>query len=311
MEYYELLGLSREPFNDTADPYFLFESRHHRETLQRLEISVRLGRGLNLVFGDVGSGKTTLSQALEQSLLQEDSFCFGKVLDPSFASEVDFLEHLRLIFSIPGKKIRSPLSGKNLLKHFLFQKGVEEGKTVVLIIDEGQKLTPPHLETLRLLLNYQTPQKKLLNIIIFSQLELLSLIQNKPNFTDRIAVLQVLPPLSREETHQMIAFRLKRAGLQDGKDLYTAAAKDLIFRATQGRPRKITLLCHNSIEEAIIRDKTIVDEGLVSSILEQERKIEESLTGKEEPSLLQRVLNLPGHLFRLFSDGERRSAARR
>ncbi|MBI2263718.1 MAG: AAA family ATPase [Armatimonadetes bacterium] len=267
MEYYELLGLKLEPFMDTADPYFLYQSASHRECLHRLEISLRLGRGLNLVLGDVGTGKTTLAQALEQTLMNEEQFLLGKLLDPTFSSESQFLENIRMIFNIDGRASGSLLAAKNLVKNFLFRAGVEETRTVVLLIDEGQKLTSVYLETLRMLLNYQTPQKKLLNIVIFGQLELLSEIQQKPNFTDRISVFHILVPLTRDETHKMIDFRLARAGLPEGRELFTTEAKDFIFRETHGRPRKITLLCHEALEQLIVLNRNVVTEELLTGIL--------------------------------------------
>ncbi|MBM3462783.1 MAG: transposase [Armatimonadetes bacterium] len=269
MEYYESLGLVREPFMDTADPYFFYQSHSHKETLQRLEISVRLGRGLNLILGDVGTGKTTLAQALEMELIKDDTFVTCKIMDPTYSSEEEFLEAMLMLFQLEPQPGASRLSIKNTLKNHLYHLGVEQNKRVVLVIDEGQKLTYPCLENLRLFLNYQTPQRKLLNIVIFSQLEILPVIRAKANFTDRIAVLYKLEPFSREETHRMIDYRLQRAGLSKPRDLFTTEAKDLIFERTRGKPRRITMLCHNAVEEAIIRNQDTVDADIIRALTDR------------------------------------------
>ncbi|MDV7399630.1 ATP-binding protein, partial [Arthrospira platensis SPKY1] len=85
-------------------------------------------------------------------------------------------------------KYRSTLDYRDAIEQYLFQKGVEENKTIVLLIDEGQKLSPPFLEILRILLNYETNEYKLLQLVIFSQMELLPKIRKIPNFMDRICL---------------------------------------------------------------------------------------------------------------------------
>lgn len=286
MEYYESLGMVREPFLDTADPYFFYQSHSHKETLQRLEISVRLGRGLNLILGDVGTGKTTLAQALEQVLIQDDQFVVAKIMDPTYSSEEEFLENMLMLFGLEQPAGGSRLSIKNTLKNHFYHLGVERNKRVVLVIDEGQKLTYPCLENLRLFLNYQTPQRKLLNIVIFSQLEILPVIRAKANFTDRIAVLYMLEPFSREETHRMIDYRLQRAGLRPGRELFTGAAKDLVYEHTGGKPRRITMLCHNAIEEIIIQNKTQVDGDTIRALMERFRNLPDWDALAQEPQPL-------------------------
>lgn len=306
MEYYESLGLVREPFLDTADPYFFYQSQSHKETLQRLEISVRLGRGLNLILGDVGTGKTTLAQALEQVLIQDDQFVVAKIMDPTYSSEEEFLENMLMLFGLEQQPGGSRLSIKNQLKNHFYHLGVERNKRVVLVIDEGQKLTYPCLENLRLFLNYQTPQRKLLNIVIFSQLEILPVIRAKANFTDRIAVLYMLEPFSREETHRMIDYRLQRAGLRGGRELFTTEARDLVYEYTGGKPRRITMLCHNAIEEIIIQNKTVVDGAVIHALRERFRTLPDWDALAEEP---QPLVMSGGLRYSTPDDVARRAAA--
>ena len=97
MSYYTELGLTKEPFSTSPDPAFFFRSSSHAQALARLEIAIRLRRGLSLILGEVGTGKTTLARTLLANFPQEDGFSFHIVLDPSFESEYQFLLHLSRI----------------------------------------------------------------------------------------------------------------------------------------------------------------------------------------------------------------------
>lgn len=269
MSYYEVLSLRKEPFSTSPDPDFFYRSSAHNTALQRLEIAVRLRRGLSLILGDVGTGKTTLSRILIQLFGQEDNFIFHMMLDPSYKSEFQFLHSLTKMFNvIPA--FRSTLDYKEAIERYLFQKGVDENKTIVLIIDEGQKLSPTFLEILRTLLNYETNEYKLLQLVILAQMEILPRIRRIKNFYDRIILKYIINPLDENETREMIGFRLKQAGIGSGGALFTEGAVRMIYEKSSGYPRKISILCHNALEALVMHDKRIADEALINNIIEQE-----------------------------------------
>jgi len=279
MEYYELLGLKEEPFTSSPNPRFMFRSKEHRECLNRLEISVRLRRGLSVVLGRIGTGKTTLSRTLIQMFQQEqERYIFGLILDPIFPSEYVFLRNLMDLFHIKTRA-RSVLECKNVLESFLFQKGVEDGKTIVLVVDEGQNLTPTYLETLRNLLNFETNEYKLLQLVIFAQLDFLPRLSRNPNFEDRITTSYMLNPLNEADTKSMVEFRLKQAGLDDNRQIFTEDSLQEIYLVTRGYPRRVTNLCHNCIIEMLRNDKMIVDRDIVQYVISTEVPI----GGREKP----------------------------
>jgi len=272
MSYYKVLGLEKEPFSSSPDPQFFYRSASHHSALKRLEIAIRLRRGLCLILGDIGTGKTTLSRALLQTFRDENDFIFHMILNPSYKSEYQFLLSLVKMFNIVPT-FKSTLDFKEVLEKYLFQKGVEENKTIVLLIDEGQKLTPENLEVLRTLLNYETNEYKLLQLVIMAQIELLPRIKRIRNFMDRIVLKYTINPLDEIETKELIEFRLKQAGYNNQNSLFTDEAIRFLYQHTQGYPRRIALLCHDALETIVMKDRLVVDEEIINSLILQEAKL--------------------------------------
>ena len=271
MSYYTALGLASEPFSTSPDPTFFFRSSSHLQALTRIEIAIRLRRGLSLVLGEVGTGKTTLVRTLLASFPPEDGFSFHMILDPSFESEYQFLLHLCRLCGLQGA-FKSTLDCREAIQHHLFHRGVTEGKTVVLLIDEGQKLSVDMLEHLRVLLNYETNEYKLLQVVIFAQMELAGRIRRVKNFIDRVAMKYVINPLSEQETAEMIQFRLRSAGLPQGTTLFSPDALHAIHAFTQGYPRQIALVCHNALETLVMYEQPVVDSPLIQELIRHESR---------------------------------------
>lgn len=271
MSYYQALGLTKEPFSTSPDPAFFFRSSSHVQALTRLEIAIRLRRGLSLILGEVGTGKTTLARTLLGNFAQEDRVVFHIILDPSYESEYQFLLGLTRMFGVkPAYK--STLDCREAIEHHLFQAGVTEGKTTVLVIDEGQKMTLEMLENLRVLLNYETNEYKLLQVVIFSQMELLPRIKRIKNFIDRVALKYIINPLDEPETSELIRFRLSQAGLADGRQVFAPEAIRAIHHFTQGYPRKISMVCHNALEALVMHERQVIDEGLIQELIRDESR---------------------------------------
>lgn len=267
MEYYKLLQLDREPFSNSPDPDYFFQSRQHLECLQKLELALRLKRGLNVVIGDVGTGKTTLCRQLIRKFANEGDFESHLILDPSLNTPEEFLTVLYdLFYGHSPNDYPTATQLKEAIKQSLFTKGVDEQKTVVLIIDEGQKISLPCVEILRELLNYETNTFKLLQIVIFAQLEFDQILETHANFTDRINLLHYLSPMNFKDTRQMVQHRLKLSSSEPKpKKLFTLPAMWAIYRASRGYPRKIIHICHQSLLAMIIQNRSKAGWSLIQS----------------------------------------------
>jgi general secretion pathway protein A len=260
MDYFRILNLNKEPFSNSPEPEFFFQSAEHLACLQQLELSIRLRRGLNVVMGEVGTGKTTLCRQLilrfAESEEDRNEVMTYLLLDPSFSNSREFLATVAVTFGISVGSEESEWQIKESIKNDLFCKGVDEKKTVVLIIDEGQKLPGFCLEILREFLNYETNESKLLQIVIFAQNEFAQTLEALANFTDRINQFYKLKPLNFREMRAMIRFRLARAGRPAGiPELFTLPGLWAVYRATGGYPRRIITLCHQILLTLIIQNR--------------------------------------------------------
>jgi len=270
MSYYAALGLEKEPFSTSPDPGFFFLSEEHKAALRRLQIAISLRRGLCVILGDVGTGKTTLSRKLSRELRDDKNIRLHMVLNPYFKSEKQFLSRLAELFQIDLPPNASGLRCMEAIEKFLFRCGVEDRRTVVLLVDEAQILPDFVLEILRILLNYETNEYKILQLVLLGQMELLPRIRQMSNFWDRIALRYVLNPLGEQEVKELVDFRLRRAGYDGGEPLFTDEAIRMIWQYTGGYLRKLTLMCHNALESLVMYDRPHVDADIVDRLIEVE-----------------------------------------
>jgi general secretion pathway protein A len=263
MEYFNLLEFKKEPFSNSPEPEFLFASPQHNNCLQRIELAVRLRRGLNIVIGAVGTGKTTLCRKLIQQLsvpATSDSPDIETflLLDPAVESRLSFVKTVASILGISDISVDDhEWQIKEKIKTFLFEQGVQDQKNIVLIIDEGQKIPDDCLEILREFLNYETNSFKLLQIVIFAQPEFHKSLVARANLLDRVNSLYHLQPFSFRQTKAMIEYRISVASQDPSRQpLFTFGGLLAVYFATAGYPRKVVSLCHQVLLMLIIRGKS-------------------------------------------------------
>ncbi len=199
---------------------------------------------------------------LQRFQQESDYYRFHYILDPGFSSDFQFFNNLVSLFEIDPPR-RCTFEYREVIQQYLFRMGVEEARTIVLIIDEGQKLSRSHIELLRSLLNYETNEYKLLQVILFAQMEFLERIKELESFTDRVNMTQKFFPLDEVQTRKLIEYRLKVAGLNHGASLFTDDGHMAVFMNSMGYPRKIITLCHHALLTMMIRGNEKVDATVV------------------------------------------------
>ncbi len=194
------------------------------------------------------------------------------LLDPQFRSSKEFLKVLyEMIVGTDGAEL-SEWQMKEGLKNILFELSVNKGKTVVLLIDEGQKLRHDGIELLRELLNYETNSSKLLQIVIFAQNEFKEALQSYTNFADRISTILYIGPFVFRETAEMIKFRIRETQKHSADvQLFTFGALRAIHKASGGYPRKIVIICHKALLQIIMEHKSKVSAKTIKKITNKER----------------------------------------
>ena len=283
MELFESIGLKADPFTTSPNPDLFFPAKEHKQCLEGLELAIRMRRGLSVVRGGIGTGKTTISRKLIQNFSSDEDikFEFYPVLDPKFESELVLLQHLVDLFGIEEDAGKSVIDCRNQIEHHLIKAGVEDGRVLVLVIDEGQNLKGEFLDVFRTLLNFETDDFKLLQLVIFGQPEMTSIIHEYPNFEDRITFNFELGPLDFESVEGIIKHRLVEKGGGE-REYFSIDAIKAIHNQTQGYPRKINKLCHQLLLNMMSEKEEIVSINIVENTIGG--KVPDGLIDSENPA---------------------------
>ena len=250
--FVEAFGLTRDPFMDTADPSFYYETIACAHGRRRLADCLIEGRGLAVVVGPIGAGKTTLCNAVQEDVLARPGVRAGLILDPSFSDERELLGQVAAAFGVEVAHDATPREMKDAVKAELFA-SLGRGVQHILFIDEAHTLPEPLYEPLRGLLNYQVDERKLLSLALSGQMELVEALARHPSLTDRIATWIELGPLEESEAAALLDHRLRRAGFAGARSPFEPAAASLAWRLADGLPRRLTALARESMAVAAER----------------------------------------------------------
>jgi type II secretory pathway predicted ATPase ExeA len=265
--YLTFFGLQEQPFAPTADPAYFYAAPEHKECLFRLWSSIDGRHGIAVVLGNYGTGKTALLRKLLTGMAAAQKQYNTAVIGSPIPSWTSFalIEAVVAQFGVQPPK-RSFISYIESLNGYLL---ANRDHVCTLIIDDAQNLNKRgQLELLRLAQNLETPQHKLLNLILFAQLEWIEVLRAAPNFEQRINMSYTLKPIPLEETRRLIEFRLRQAGADgDRAPAFDDGAVSVIHAYSEGVPRVIVTLCRNALLVASrIRKRDIGPEIILHTI---------------------------------------------
>lgn len=258
--YQEHFGLNEMPFKITPDPRFLFPTIQHKEVLAKCKSVISEHRGLVAVYGDIGMGKTTVARYLMDEFRDDEKTLITMLITPALKTETAFLNAVMAGFDIPAK--RSYAKSLYTFHEFIAQ-SAREGKNLVVIIDEAQKLTARMFDVIHSLLNFESNTEKFLQVVLIGQNELATNLDKVPNIKSRVAVFGQLSSLTPDDAREMIAFRWQIASGAKSSDPFTDKALDLIYRYSRGLPREVNKLCHETLLRAAHDESKTVSEDMV------------------------------------------------
>jgi general secretion pathway protein A len=275
--YREFYGLKELPFALTPDPRFIYFTPSHTEVMANLHYGIESGKGLVVVTGEVGTGKTTILRWMMQRL--DRTVLVAYVFNPRLTVP-EFYQHITTLFDVQQWETKSELLielGRKLESRH------SRGLRTVLIIDEAQGLSPYVLEEIRLLSNFESDSAKQLQIVLTGQPELRDVLNNPDlrQLKQRVALRCEIKPLPNiEETEHYISSRLLVAGAER-TDIFSPGAIDYIFRCSEGIPRQINNLCDNALLTGFAAEQPVIGRSIIEEVAEAFDMLPRSERGRQ------------------------------
>ncbi len=263
--YAKFYKLRKEPFNVTPDPTFLYLRSGHNEAIAALLYGIKSRKGFVAIFGEVGTGKTTIVRTYLNSI-NRGTIKLIYLFNPNLTFNA-LLRDLLAEFDVNPVSDESNKLITQLHRCLIDQ--YRKGRNVTLIIDEAQNMPLPTLESLRMLSNLETTREKLLQIVLVGQPELETMLQRHElrQLRNRIAVLAKIYPLSEKESLDYIQSRVDKVSLKKNNRLFTNEALRLIVKRAAGIPRTINILCDNALVTGYGYQSSVITADVVKEII--------------------------------------------
>ena len=254
--YLKYFNLKAKPFEISPDPRFLWLGEKHKEGLANLRYGILTSKGFMSLTGDVGTGKTTLLNALAKSF--DDNFIFARIPDPSLEA-LDFFNFAASAFEME-KRFRGKGDFLSALTVFL-NNAHTDNKQVILIVDEAQILSQELLEDIRLISNIEKPEKKLINIIFAGQNNFNDILAKNRALRNRLSIHYKVEPLTEFETEAYITHRLKIAGSKTR--IFSSSAIHELYNYSKGNPRQINIICDLALLHAYSAEASKIEPVII------------------------------------------------
>jgi general secretion pathway protein A len=263
MDYLEYYGLKEHPFSNVVDSRFYYNSPLHADSLIKLRYAVETKKGLAVVIGGIGAGKTTLARRfLEEMDENEYEAALLVVVHSSVSSEWLFK---KFALQLGVKDVKdNKVELLTQIYRRLYEIG-EEDKKAVVMIDEVQMLNSKEImEEFRGLLNMESADGKMLNIIFFGLPELEEVLSLDEPLKQRVAVKIRLKEFSEKDTKDYIKHRLNVAGCD--KEIFSEEAVRSVYQYTNGTPRLINTVCDNALLEGYLAKMHKIDSSTIKTV---------------------------------------------
>lgn len=256
------LGLKEDPFTLSADPRYLYLGPEHFAVYRQAQGVIARRRGLALVTGDMGMGKSSLARRLYDVYAPEENVPIYYIHTAAFKSAMDAARQISTAMGLPAQ--RSLQRQMDALELAMVE-AYRAGRNVVLLLDDAQLMVKDALEVIHRLYNFDY-DAKVIQILAFGQQEVIDLFQSDKAVNARVFVRMVLPPLALPSALQMILFRLQVAGRSE--PLIDDNAFELLYECSQGVPREIVRLCALATDRLLETEEHLINTKIASEVVE-------------------------------------------
>jgi type II secretory pathway predicted ATPase ExeA len=257
------LGLQEDPFQLSADPRFLYLGEEHQEVYKTIQAVIIKRRGLALVTGKPGTGKSSLARYTYDRLFGRDGIDVAYIDTSNFDTRAAAARKIGTSFNTLNIELGRSYSDQ--MENFKLQvvQANKQGHLVVLLLDDAQKLKRPHLEMLHEMYNFDYGEKAI-TVVAFGEEAAVKNFYRYPSISSRLYTIQSLNPVSYETTLQMVGFRLQVAGRST--PLFTEDALRRLYELSTGVPREIVIVGAMAIDRLVDTGGNSVDIALMSLV---------------------------------------------
>jgi general secretion pathway protein A len=257
----ERLSLKEDPFTLSADPRYLYLGDEHLAVYRQAQGVIVRRRGLSLIVGDMGMGKSSLARRLYDVYAPEENTVTAYIHTAAFKSAMDAARQISASMSIAAK--RSFQEQMDALEETSAE-FYRQGKNVVLLLDDAQLMHRDALEVIHRIYNFEY-DTKVVQVLAFGQQELTALFASDKAVNSRVFTRMVLPPLTLPSALQMVLFRLQVAGRSE--PLISDDAFEMLYDRSGGVPREIVRLCALSTDRLLELNESLVSAEIMTDVI--------------------------------------------